>query len=205
VSVSQGRVVPEPPLRAAADLRPVRAPYPTELDEPTLIVRAQEGDTAAFAELARRHQVALHRLAVRVTGDPIEAQDAVQEALLDAWRRIGRFRGEARFATWMYRIVTNRCLSLRRAPRPIPVGRIDDRAPAPDSPERWAELDAGLAALHRAVRELPDGLRVCWVLRELEGLGYADIAQITGASEDAVRGRIHRARVRLAEVLRPWR
>ena len=138
-------------------------------------------------------------------GDPVEAEDALQEALIDAWRRIGRFRTDASFGTWMYRVVTNRCLSLLRRRRPIPVDRFDDRTPAPDSPERAAELDAGLAELGRAVRELPDELRVCWVLRELEGLGYAEIAQITGASQDAVRGRIHRARVRLAEVMRPWR
>jgi RNA polymerase sigma-70 factor (ECF subfamily) len=176
-----------------------------ELDEPTLVVRAQEGDAAAFEELARRHQHALYRLAARVLGDPVEAEDAVQEALVDAWRWIGRFRTDATFGTWMYRVVTNRCLSLLRRRRPIPVDRIDDRTPAPDSPERAAELDAGLAELGRAVRELPDELRVCWVLRELEGLGYAEIAQITGAGQDAVRGRIHRARVRLAEVMRPWR
>ncbi|MFD1523107.1 RNA polymerase sigma factor, partial [Pseudonocardia yunnanensis] len=74
-----------------------------------------------------------------------------------------------------------------------------------DSPERTAELDAGMVALGKAVAGLRDELRVCWVLRELEGLGYTDIAHITGASEDAVRGRIHRARVQLAEVMRPWR
>ena len=176
-----------------------------ELDEPTLVVRAQEGDASAFEELARRHQRALYRLAARVLGDPVEAEDALQEALVDAWRRIGRFRTDASFGTWMYRVVTNRCTSSLRRRRAIPVDRIDDRTAAPDSPERSAELDAGLAELGRAVRELPDEQRVCWVLRELEGLGYAEIAQITGAGQDAVRGRIHRARVRLAEVMRPWR
>jgi RNA polymerase sigma-70 factor (ECF subfamily) len=105
----------------------------------------------------------------------------------------------------MYRIVTNRCLSLLRRRRPVPVGDIDDRRPAPDDPGRTAELDAGLTALGRAVQALPDELRVCWVLRELAGLSYIDIAQITQASEDAVRGRIHRARVRLAEVMASWR
>jgi RNA polymerase sigma-70 factor, ECF subfamily len=177
---------------------------PDVLDEQTLVVRAQEGDAGAFEVLARRHQAALYRVAVQVIGDPAEAEDAVQEALLDAWRRIGLFRGESSFATWMYRIVTNRCLGQLRRRRPVPV-EVDDRVPAPDFPERAAELDAGLAALGRALRGLPDDQRACWVLRELEGLGYTDIAAITGASEDAVRGRIHRARVRLAEVLRAWR
>jgi len=176
-----------------------------ELDEPTLVVRAQEGDAGAFEELARRHQRALYRLAARVLGDPVEAEDAVQEALVDAWRWLGRFRTDASFGTWMYRVVTNRCLSSLRRRRPVPTDRVDDRTPAPDSPERSVELDAELTELGRAVRELPDELRVCWVLRELEGLGYSEIAQITGAGQDAVRGRIYRARVRLAEVMRPWR
>ena len=200
--VTQDRVQPEPVGSVPGRHR---VPPADELDETTLVVRAQEGDPNAFEALARRHQAALYRVAVRVMGDPVEAEDALQEALIDAWLRIERFRPDSSFATWMYRIVTNRCLDLLRKRRPVPVEQLDDHRPAPDDPERAAELDAGLAALGRALRGLPDELRVCWVLRELEGLGYADIAQITGASEDAVRGRIHRARVRLAGVMAAWR
>jgi RNA polymerase sigma-70 factor, ECF subfamily len=189
--------------RTSASVTPP-APGAAGLDEATLVVRAQEGDVRAFEELARRHQAALYRLAVRVMGDPTEAEDALQEALLDAWRRIERFRGESAFSTWMYRVVTNRCLGMLRRRTPVPVDRVAESA-APDSPERVAEVDAGMGALRRELRSLRPELRVCWVLRELEGLGYAEIAQITGASEDAVRGRIHRARVRLAEVMRQWR
>ncbi len=194
------RPVPWPEV---PDAEPV--PSPDELDEQTLVVRAQEGDVGAFEVLARRHQAALYRLAARVMGDPTEAEDALQEALIDAWRRIARFRGDSAFSTWMYRVVTNRCIGMLRRRRPVPVAEIDDQLPAPDSPERSVELDARMAALGRALRGLREDLRVCWVLRELEGLGYTDIATITGASEDAVRGRIHRARVQLAEVMRPWR
>jgi RNA polymerase sigma-70 factor (ECF subfamily) len=174
------------------------------LDEPTLLVRAQEGDARSFELLARRHRAPLYRLASRVMGDPTEAEDALQEAMLDAWRRIGSFRGDSAFGTWMYRIVVNRCAGMLRRRTPVPVEEPAE-TPAPDSPEGAAELDAGLAALGRAVHGLRPDLRTCWVLRELEELGYADIAQITGASEDAVRGRIHRARVQLAVVMRPWR
>lgn len=189
---------PEPPAVYAA-------PETPELDEQTLVVRAQEGDVRAFELLALRHQDALYRLAVRVMGDAGDAEDALQEALIDAWRRIGRFRGESAFSTWMYRIVTNRCLGMLRRRRPVPVEQIETPAPAHDSPERAAERDAGMAALGRALQDLSDDLRVCWVLREMEGLSYAEISEITGASENAVRGRIHRARTRLAEVLRSWR
>lgn len=187
---------------------PMDAPVPSEvgeLDDLTLVVRAQEGDVRAFETLARRHQAALYRLAVRVMGDRAEAEDALQESLLDAWRRVDRFRGDSAFSTWMYRIVTNRCVAMLRKRRPIPVETVDERVPAPDSPERTAESDASMAALGAALLGLSADLRICWVLREMEGLGYTDIAAITGASEDAVRGRIHRARTRLAEVMRPWR
>ncbi|WP_205347207.1 RNA polymerase sigma factor [Pseudonocardia broussonetiae] len=198
-SAAPVRRAPEPPVPEAGP------PVPDELDEQTLVVRAQEGDARAFEALARRHQDALYRVAVRVMGDRAEAEDALQEALLDAWRRIGRFRGESAFSTWMYRVVTNRCLAMLRKRRPVPVEEIEAPAPAQDSPERTAERDAGMAALHRAIAALPDDLRVCWVLREVEGQGYSEIAEITGATEDAVRGRIHRARTKLAEAMRSWR
>ena len=161
----------------------------------------------AFEELARRHQDALYRVAFRVLGRRADAEDALQEALLDAWRRIGTFRGDAAFSTWMYRIVTNRCTALmRRDRRTVPLPEEDSALVAgPDSPERSAEVDAGLAALSRALRELPHDQRTCWVLRELEGLGYPEIARITGAGQTAVRGRIHRARTALAEGMRAWR
>lgn len=203
--VQGGVAITAPLLLPPAPAPPEPEPAPPELDEQTLVIRAQEGDARAFEQLARRHQDALYRLAVRVMGDAGEAEDALQEALLDAWRRIGRFRGDSAFSTWMYRIVTNRCLGMLRRRRPVPVEQIEAPAPAHDSPERAVERDAGLAALGRAVQELSDDLRICWVLRELEGLSYAEISEITGASEDAVRGRIHRARTRLAEVLRSWR
>lgn len=199
-----GAVPPGP--GAAPDPAPAGpVPGAAGLDEATLIVRAQEGDVRAFEVLARRHQAALYRVAVRVTGDPVDAEDALQEALLDAWRRIGRFRGESAFSTWMYRIVTNRCLGMLRRRRPVPVEEIEAPAPAQDSPERVAERGAGIAALRRALTALPDEQRVCFVLREMEDLSYAEISAITGTTEDAVRGRIHRARTRLAEVMRAWR
>jgi RNA polymerase sigma-70 factor (ECF subfamily) len=128
--------------------------------------------------------------------------------MLDAWRRIRTFRAEAAFSTWMYRIVTNRCTQLLRRTRPtVPVDEVDESLPASGSgsPEDAAERDAEMAALARAVSRLPDEQRACWVLRELEGLGYAEIAEITGAGETAVRGRIHRARTALADGMRAWR
>jgi RNA polymerase sigma-70 factor, ECF subfamily len=184
---------------------PVSGRHTSELDDVTLVVRAREGDVVAFSALAERHQAALYRVALRLLGNAADAEDALQEALLEAWRRLDRFRGDSAFRTWAYRIVTNRCLDLLRQRRAtVDLDAVTEPV-ARESPERAAEADAGLAAVGAALRTLPADQRACFVLRELEGLGYTEIAEITGASETAVRGRIHRARTTLAGVLRAWR
>ncbi|MGH3914922.1 MAG: RNA polymerase sigma factor [Pseudonocardiaceae bacterium] len=190
----------DPGLGDAADIT-------AEFDDLTLVVRAQEGDTYAFATLVRRHQRKLYRLAARLLDDPRDAEDAVQEAFVTAWRRLEGFRGDAAFSSWMYRIVTNRCLKMLSKRRPaISLDDLEDR-PGPDrgSPEQAAETGDRAAALQRALQNLPADQRACWVLRELHGLSYEDIADIVGSGPDAVRGRLHRARRKLAEVMTPWR
>jgi RNA polymerase sigma-70 factor, ECF subfamily len=178
-----------------------------QCDDPTLVVRAQEGDTRAFEVLVRRYQRQLYRLAVRMLGNRSDAEDAVQDAFVAAWRRLSGFRGDAAFSSWMYRIVINRCLKLLRARRPAL--SLDDVSDHPtsdrDCPEHRAESHDRAAALHRALQDLPADQRVCWLLRDLHGLSYDDIAVIVGTSPDSVRGRLYRARRTLAEVMTPWR
>lgn len=177
-----------------------------EVDDATLVVRAQERDPVAFELLVRRYQHRLYRLAVQLLGDHDEAEDVVQEAFISAWRQLPGFRGEAAFFSWMYRIVTNRCLNTTRSRRPtVPLEQLG-QAPAweKDSPEQAAAGSDLRVALQQALAGLPAGLRVCWVLREVDGLSYPQIADVVGASPDTVRGRIYRARTRLAEVMRPW-
>ncbi len=178
-------------------------------DDATLVIQAQEGDDHAFEVLLRRHQRPLFALAVRLLGDRADAEDAVQESFLAAWRRLPDFRGEAAFSSWMYRIVTNRCLTLGRRRRPTVAleAAPGDTVASPDaaSPEHVSEATGRLDALHRALDDLPIELRAAWVLRNVEDLGYTEIAEILGCSPDAVRGRIYRARRTLAEVMTPWR
>ncbi|MEU9237217.1 RNA polymerase sigma factor [Streptomyces subrutilus] len=173
-----------------------------------LAVRAREGDDEAFAVLVRRHSSHLLALAQHLLGNRADAEDAVQEAFLSAWRQLPEFRHSASFGTWMYRIVTNRCLNvLRRRPRPVPLESVAEPAAADpsSSPPRAAETEAATTALVRALMELRPELRACWVLRELHGLHYDEIAHVLGASEQTVRGRISRARRALMEAMRPWR
>ncbi|MFE9633374.1 RNA polymerase sigma factor [Streptomyces sp. NPDC006463] len=213
----RNRIGPPPPRGAGLPPRPATLPtagVATEqalagaLDDDVLAVRASEGDEDAFAVLVRRHSGRLLALAQHLLGNRTDAEDAVQDAFLSAWRRLPEFRHSASFGTWMYRIVTNRCLNaLRHPPHPLPLDTVPEpvAAAADSSPPQVAETDAAAAALTKALLGLRPELRVCWVLRELHGLHYDEIAQVVGSSEQTVRGRLFRARRALMEAMRPWR
>jgi RNA polymerase sigma-70 factor (ECF subfamily) len=183
---------------------------PGGLDDATLAARAVEADLAALGELLGRYQGPMYRLALRVLGDPGDAEDAVQEAFVSAWRRLGTFRGDAAFSTWLYRIVANRCLNVARTRSRRPaeatasetLDTVRSVGTAPDDLAVAADLQARIQA---ALAGLPATQRVCWVLRESDGLGYDEIAGIVGLSPDAVRGRIHRARRTLTAAMDGWR
>ncbi|MFI0259297.1 RNA polymerase sigma factor [Streptomyces sp. NPDC017056] len=187
------------------DGRSRRVPEPSDA---LLAVRAGEGDEGAFEVLVRRHSAQLLRLATRLLGSRTDAEDAVQDAFVSAWRRIPEFRGDASFPTWMYRIVTNRCLNLLRARRPTQdLGSVPEPS-APEhasSPVRAAESTAAVEALTRAMAGLTPEQRACWVLRELHALPYEGIAEVVGISHQAVRGRVFRARRYLTEAMGAWR
>ncbi|MBT2404924.1 MULTISPECIES: RNA polymerase sigma factor [unclassified Streptomyces] len=194
--------------RSAADIPAGWDSSGSALPDRLLAVRAAEGDDDAFAALVRRHSGRLTALAYRLLGNRADAEDAVQDAFLSAWRQLPEFRHGATFGTWMYRIVTNRCLNtLRRRPPALPLDTIPEpvAADAGSAPPRVAETDATTAALTQALRELSPELRACWILRELHGLHYDEIAHVTASSEQTVRGRLFRARRALTEAMRPWR
>ena len=195
---------------AAADLELAGLPGPPgrdALDDTTLAVRAQEGDADAFEELVLRHQGAVYRLALRMLGSAAEAEDVTQDSFIAAWRGLPALRAQGAFGGWLYRLAVNRCLNVLRARRPE--AELDPatlRSTRPDEqPEAAAEVDAETSALAAALRLLTPELRACWVLRELQGCSYEEIAEITGVSPGAVRGRLARSRAVLAEVMQPWR
>ncbi|MEU2717687.1 RNA polymerase sigma factor [Streptomyces sp. NPDC007205] len=177
-------------------------------EDTLLAVRAGEGDEEAFEALVRHHGPMLLQTAARLLGDRTEAEDAVQEAFVSAWRKLPEFRGESAFGTWMYRIVTNKCLNLLRARRPAAALEAVAEPLAPDhqvSPARAVEGQAAVEALAQAMTVLSPEQRVCWVLRELNGLSYEAVADIVGISQEAVRGRVFRARRQLTEAMVAWR
>ncbi|GAB3484665.1 RNA polymerase sigma factor [Nocardiopsis coralliicola] len=177
-------------------------------DDALLAVRAAEGDEEAFAVLVRRHAPPLVRLGTRLLGDRTEAEDAVQDAFISAWRRLPEFRGGAAFGTWMYRIVTNRCLNLLRARQPSTDWGGVPEPPAPEhavAPERIVEGRAAVRDLQDAMAGLSAEQRACWVLRELDGQPYDFIADTVGITQQAVRARVFRARRHLTTALGAWR
>ncbi|WP_221356407.1 RNA polymerase sigma factor [Streptomyces beigongshangae] len=179
-----------------------------EADDTLLAVRAAEGDEDAFAVLVQRHAPALIRLAARLLGNRAEAEDAVQDAFISAWRRLPEFRNRSSFGTWMYRILTNRCLNVLRSRRPVASLDAARDVPAPEhsaSPARMAEARDAVRELRAALDLLSVEQRACWVLRELDGRSYEFIADAVGISQEAVRARVFRARRCLTRAMGAWR
>lgn len=198
--------VPRARLAGATDGGPLRGSPSVALDDATLVVRAREGDVTAFETLVRRYQVPVYRIAVRILPDSFRAADTAQEAFVLAWRRLHEIRAEQAFAAWLYRITVTRALSTLRAVRPyVPLEELADASDRFPGPEEQALADGLAAALRCALNHLTPEQRACWILREMEGLSYEEVATVLHTTPGAVRGRLHRARPQLAEELKPWR
>jgi RNA polymerase sigma-70 factor, ECF subfamily len=177
-------------------------------DVAELVAAAKEGDREAFEELVRRTHADTYTLAFRLTGNEEDARDVVQEAYIRAFRGLSRFRGDARFSTWLYRITAN-CAATATEKR----GRhrhepLDDDLtvvelhPSAD-PEGRAEVSDLRGRLGEALEQLPPGLRHVVVLRDIYDLPHEAIAAELGISETAAKVRLHRARKKLRQDLYP--
>lgn len=219
--------ISEPEVASDLDERSRSATAPTKTDrsaamaDPTdaeAVTKAATGDHEAFRILVERYQNRAYRLALRVMRDEESARDVVQEAFLKAYRSLDRFEGRSSFYTWFYRIVMNLCLDAKRRQ---PVGRqvewdeqvamhtptatgldaVDadrQRAAGPSGELERAELRD---ALRKAIEQLPDDARQTLLLREVDGLSYAEIAQALQIPKGTVMSRLHHARRRLRGLL----
>ena len=174
---------------------------PAETAEPSdreLLARHSSGDRDAFGELVRRHRDRLWRVALRTLGDPDDAADAVQDALVSAFRAASGYRGEAAVTTWLHRIVVNACLDLarRRTARPT--------TPLADSPASAMPAADSLGAretsteILAALRELPIEQAAAVVLVDVEGYPVAEVAEMLEVPTGTVKSRCARGRSRLA-------
>lgn len=181
-----------------------------ESSDEALAARAAAGDDLAFEALALRYQRRVFRLACRLTNET-DAPDVVQETFLQVYRHLSTFRADSQFGTWLYRIATNAALMHRRARRRRPAESLDDFLPRFDAE---GKLDATPEALRivsrvdelmdrrvlaekarKAIEQLPNLYREAFVLRDLEELSTADVAQVLDVDPAVVRQRVHRARL----------
>jgi RNA polymerase sigma-70 factor (ECF subfamily) len=184
------------PVRTTGDA----VPEADEADRIT-VERARRRDQAAFEALYRRHVGRIHALCMRSCGDPTRAEDLVQEVFLRAWERIGTFEARARFSTWLYRLAVNRITDvlrgeIRRSLREQP----DDAAIAAAAARRGIAPEARLD-LEAAIRTLPAGARLVFVLHDVEGHGHEEIAEMTGIAVGTSKSQLYRARRLLREML----
>jgi RNA polymerase sigma-70 factor (ECF subfamily) len=177
-----------------------------------LAARAAAGDGSAFEAIVGRYQARVYRLACRLTSDT-EAPDVLQETFLQIYRHLPSFRGESRFGTWVYRIATNAALMHRRARARRPAESLDEFLPKFDANGRHLATPAELQVASSAdelldrqflaekardvIARLPDLYRDAFVLRDLEEMSTADVAEALGVDPATVRQRVHRARLML--------
>ena len=174
--------------------------HPTELaevDDLTLLRRHQAGDAEAFGEIFRRHRDRMWAVALRTTRDPELAADAVQDAFLNAFRRAGSFRGDAKVTTWLHRITVNACLDRLRRQRPT--ADIADHEQVEPRDAHHA-VDVRLD-VREALDQLPEGQRMALVLVDMHGLSVAEAAAILEVAEGTIKSRCSRGREAMARLL----
>ena len=180
-----------------------------EVDE-VLVKRAQQGDTAAFDELVRRYTSIVYRVLYKILRHEEDTQDALQDTFVSAYRALPRFRQDARFSTWIYRIATNAALMKARARKNNMVS-LDHPTEDPDAQSAWElpdwsatpdeEIMTGETRriMEDAIQALPPEQRAAFVLHDIQDLSSAETAQAMGITVSAVNSRLHRARVFLRD------
>ena len=173
--------------------------------EKQLIAKAKKGNVPAFEQLVNQHATFAYNLALRTLSNSQEAEDVVQEAFVRAWRAMPRFRADARFSTWLYRIVTNLCYNkLPRLKKEMLAIDVEEDVVLPDKRQ---SIEAGLMdddmkrVLHTAVDQLPETYRLLITLRHVQNLSYNEIADVTDMPLGTVKTGIFRARKQLKAIL----
>jgi RNA polymerase sigma-70 factor, ECF subfamily len=192
------------PVRGAVTFVLMTASNPDEWrfppdPSPREVARAAAGDHDAFRLIVERYQAMVYSVAYNVLGDPLDAEDAAQEIFLRCYRTLPQYRSEASFSTWFFRLAISNALDYsrkqRRRPEPVEVPEDVGQAPSPGE-----GIDA--AALVRALGELPEDYRTPTVLRDVYGLPYQEIAELTGRPIGTVKVMVHRGRASLRLRLR---
>lgn len=174
------------------------------MDDATAVQRCLDGESAAFETLVTRYQQVLFNVAFRMLGDYEEARDAAQNTFIKVYEKLGTYDPQRRFFSWMYRILMNECLNLRRRP---PMGSfidgidgVADRTPAPDA----VEAAERRRDVKHAILALPPMYREVVVLRHFAALSYEEMSEAIGVPAKTVKSRLYSARQQLAGELAAW-
>lgn len=167
---------------------------------------AANGNAAAFDEIYNRHKRFVYNIALRMTGNPADAEDLTQESFVSVLRRISHFRGDASFTTWLYRVVVNQVkMHFRyRSSRPetqTSDGEIPERCPRLAGRSNPAEQLTDRLAIEKAMRMLPPGYRAAFILHDIEGYKHEEAARLLGHTAGTSKSQLHKARANLRAVL----
>jgi RNA polymerase sigma-70 factor, ECF subfamily len=183
---------------------------PIAWTEAEAIRRAQAGDSAAFDFLYQLHGRRVYALCLRMVNNPADAEDLMQEAFLQLFRKIGTFRGESAFSTWLHRMTVNVVL-MRLRKKSLPTDSLEETLD-PDAENSSPKRDVGApdlrlsgavdrVNLERSIEQLPPGYRTVFVLHDVQGYEHNEIADIMGCSVGNSKSQLHKARTRLRELL----
>jgi RNA polymerase sigma-70 factor, ECF subfamily len=204
--VSESGAPPKrPPVSTSA-----KKTLPTGMSEAEAIQRAQQGDAHSFAALYSFHKRRVYSLCLRMTGNTAEAEDLTQEAFLQLYRKISTFRGESAFSTWLHRLAVNVVLMHLRKKGLPEISFQEALEPAEeDGPKKDIGAHDQILSgsidrvnLERAVETLPPGYRIIFVLHDIEGYEHNEIAEMMGCSIGNSKSQLHKARMRLRELLK---
>ena len=180
------------------------------MDEARAIRLAQQGDAAAFEQIYRAHSRRVYALCLRMIGNPAEAEEFTQDAFLQLFRKIHTFRGDSAFSTWLHRLTVNIVLMKLRK-KTLPVDSLDEsaepdeetgkRAPELGGPDLRLNGSIDRVHLQRAVDQLPPGYKQMFILHDVQGYRHEEIAGILGCSVGNCKSQLHKARMRLRELL----
>jgi RNA polymerase sigma-70 factor, ECF subfamily len=203
---------------ATSNLPPINSiPLPVEIprddSERSLIQRAQRGDEQAFGALFQMHKKRVYSVCLQMTKDVADAEDLTQEAFLQVFRSVNSFRGDSAFSTWLYRIAVNTVLMKLRRRKSPPLVSLDEPVSS-DTPSLKRDIgraDPSLSgavdriALNRAIEELPAGCRQIFDLHEVKGYQHHEIAQLLQCSIGNSKSQLHKAKMKMRDVLFPKR
>jgi RNA polymerase sigma-70 factor, ECF subfamily len=181
-------------------------PEPAPNSDLALAIAAGKGDIGAFEKLYERHNRRVYSLCLRMTQNAAEAEDLAQEAFIQLFRKIGSFRGDSAFTTWLHRLTVNQCLMHFRK-RSVKLERTTEEGETPvqvvngtQNPNAMPVMDR--IALDNALTQLPPGYRTVFLLHDVEGHEHEEIARMLGVAVGTSKSQLHKARMKLRKILR---